>query len=438
MGKTSHVISWLAGSSWSLVLVAMACSWDIPHAPDYLADDADCGNDVIDPGEECDRAAVGASTCLELGYASGALACQSDCTYDVSWCLASPGAGQVVITEIMKQPVPGQEGLEEEWFEIFNPTQQMLDLSACTVDGSPGEPGFVVDPEGHGLWLGPMEHRIISADTGNPPPSIASWSSDEFGLSNDGLDIIRLECGGVIVDEVVYDDTSFPDTIGRSLALDPDAHDAVANDDGARWCACWGPNDDDYRYGYDEPYAFGTPSAANPGCPASAASGAILFFSEYVDGEAPADDALEIHNASEVPAGLRACEVWLYEAGATVPDRSIRLEGTIASGSVTVLCNAGFFDLERCDLLSNELVFGGSETLVLVCEGSVRDVFGRTGYDPGVEWDVDGVGTRQVTLRRSCETTMGDANGTDPFDPSIEWIEAPVDDFSDLERYHCP
>lgn len=435
MKKTSCVGSRLAGLLASAVLVATACLPDIPHAPDYLAEDAHCGNGIIDPGEECDELAVEA-TCLELGYVNGVPSCDSHCTYDVSTCGSHPEAGQVIITEIMKQPVSDEEGIEAEWFEIFNLTNQALELSGCTVEG-PGEPGFLVDPAGYGLRLGPMEHGIFSSDAGDPPPSIGRWSFHEFALSNDAPDAIRLACGGVVVDEVSYDDTTFPDLIGRSITLDPGAYTAVANDDGARWCACTGTSDDQHRYGHGDWYAFGTPTAANPGCPTASASGAVLFFSEYVDGTALDDDALEIHNASEAPVGLGACEVQIYYDGVIEPDSVIPLDGSLPGGSVTVLCNAGFAELESCDLLSSEVVFGGSETIVLACDGSTIDVFGRIGYDPGIEWSVGGIGTRRVTLRRRCETTMGDAVGTDPFDPAIEWFEAPVNDFSDLERYDC-
>ncbi|HEV8320084.1 MAG TPA: integrin alpha [Myxococcota bacterium] len=45
-----------------------------------------CGNGVIDLGEACDGANIGAATCASFGLASGTLACGPTCTLDVSGC----------------------------------------------------------------------------------------------------------------------------------------------------------------------------------------------------------------------------------------------------------------------------------------------------------------------------------------------------------------
>jgi hypothetical protein len=46
-----------------------------------------CGNQTIDPGEECDGANVGGKTCASLGFARGPLGC-AECHYDASACTA--------------------------------------------------------------------------------------------------------------------------------------------------------------------------------------------------------------------------------------------------------------------------------------------------------------------------------------------------------------
>ena len=45
-----------------------------------------CGNDFIDPGEECDGANIGDQTCESLGLADGVLSCSSDCTFATNKC----------------------------------------------------------------------------------------------------------------------------------------------------------------------------------------------------------------------------------------------------------------------------------------------------------------------------------------------------------------
>jgi hypothetical protein len=74
------------------------------HAPDLNRDQAECGNGVIDLGEDCDpgvasnfggdgysyrgTAAV-AETCATLGHGTGILACRPDCIWDTSGCTAA-------------------------------------------------------------------------------------------------------------------------------------------------------------------------------------------------------------------------------------------------------------------------------------------------------------------------------------------------------------
>ena len=46
-----------------------------------------CGNNVLEPGEECDGDDLGGATCESLGYSGGTLACLSDCSdFDTSGC----------------------------------------------------------------------------------------------------------------------------------------------------------------------------------------------------------------------------------------------------------------------------------------------------------------------------------------------------------------
>ncbi|HEU4615655.1 MAG TPA: hypothetical protein VFS15_26350, partial [Kofleriaceae bacterium] len=56
---------------------------------------ASCGNGVAEEGESCDGADLGGGTCGELGYAGGDLACSPACVYDTSTCCSDtcPSAG---------------------------------------------------------------------------------------------------------------------------------------------------------------------------------------------------------------------------------------------------------------------------------------------------------------------------------------------------------
>ena len=49
-----------------------------------------CGNGELEYGEQCDGADLGANSCASLGYASGDLSCNSNCTLNTSACVNPP------------------------------------------------------------------------------------------------------------------------------------------------------------------------------------------------------------------------------------------------------------------------------------------------------------------------------------------------------------
>ncbi|MBZ9571774.1 hypothetical protein KJA15_00310 [Patescibacteria group bacterium] len=54
--------------------------------------EGNCGNGILETGEQCDGSAFGGETCVSRGFASGTLSCNDDCTFDTSDC-TSPGGG---------------------------------------------------------------------------------------------------------------------------------------------------------------------------------------------------------------------------------------------------------------------------------------------------------------------------------------------------------
>ncbi len=65
-----------------LALVAPTACDDGPKAVDS------CGDDFVDPGEDCDGARLNGATCTSIGYyhAAGVLGCTAGCAFDVSDC----------------------------------------------------------------------------------------------------------------------------------------------------------------------------------------------------------------------------------------------------------------------------------------------------------------------------------------------------------------
>lgn len=107
---------------------------------------------------------------------------------------------------------------------------------------------------------------------------------------------------------------------------------------------------------------------------------------------------------------------------------------------VIAYTGSGVIDLASSlvDQLSSqtELAFGGDDTINLYeFTGSglvLIDSFGDRLGDPGTEWNVNGVGTRNTILRRRFDFTR-DTDLFDPFDPSDQWI--PVADTSDVSDF---
>jgi hypothetical protein len=67
-----------------------------------------------------------------------------------------------------------------------------------------------------------------------------------------------------------------------------------------------------------------------------------------------------------------------------------------------------------------------------VINGSLVDVIGQIGVDPGAQWGTSPNDTLDQTLRRNGQICAGDPNGSDPFDPATQWISFPADTFDGL------
>jgi hypothetical protein len=157
-------------------------------------------------------------------------------------------AGALVISELMVDPQALSDA-EGEWFELYNPGAEVLDLAGCEIaDGS-------------------AQHHSIAVHVGLPPNGFVSVARGEqpgfvpdvvstFSLKN-GADVLELVCGGVTIDRVEYDKTAgFPVAVGTSMSLDASSLDAVTNDVGESWCLAV------RGYGAD----LGSPGHPNPAC----------------------------------------------------------------------------------------------------------------------------------------------------------------------------
>ena len=165
-----------------------------------------------------------------------------------------------------------------------------------------------------------------------------------------------------------------------------------------------------------------------------------LFFSEYIEGSSY-NKALEIYNctgsAVDLVSGSYSIEI--YSNGNTTPSSTIHLTGMVNNGDVYVVADDGADAaiLAEADQTSGVSFFNGDDAVVLKKDGTIIDVVGQIGVDPGSEWGSGDTSTQDNTIRRKVDICLGDSNPEDAFDPVLEWDGYANDTFDGLGS-HIP
>jgi len=149
--------------------------------------------------------------------------------------VSSPAAeGSLLITEIMKDPLAVNDS-DGEWFEVYNPGEEELDLSGWLVsDGASNSftiaEGFVIPPQGFAVFTVNDDSATNGGLSGG---LLYDWgSSGAFTLGNTA-DKIILTSDGIVIDSVSYSGGSgWPDPTGASMTL---ADFSLDNNDGQNW-----------------------------------------------------------------------------------------------------------------------------------------------------------------------------------------------------------
>ena len=150
---------------------------------------------------------------------------------------------------------------------------------------------------------------------------------------------------------------------------------------------------------------------------------ASLLISQYVE-----------TNSGTTPKGV---EIWNYSASAidfsttvftiekgtngAAPSTDFTLDtGTLAAGAVMVVgtTDMGTYlssSAPSVAYYSEGFTFNGDDALVIKLDGTITDVFGTPGSDPGSAWTGGGVSTRNSNIALIAGITAGDTDGwTDP------------------------
>lgn len=145
----------------------------------------------------------------------------------------------------------------------------------------------------------------------------------------------------------------------------------------------------------------------------------LLLITRYFEGKG-ADKRLHIKNLG--PARQGACVLEIYSNGGVQPWRSLELPFDWGVEEELVLCTTKA-EYTQCGGVISGSGFNGNDALVLKCDETVIDSFGRRGEDPGSAWLAQTIppwGTRDTELIR-CDT-RADPLPDDAFAPESSWI----------------
>ena len=265
---------------------------------DGVAPDAEasfCGDGVLDPDEECDEGDANSdtepdacrTTCLAAHCGDGVVDANEVCDdgdFDETdactpTCVLGPDLpkptlpGQGIFNELMINPL-AMEDPGGEWIELLNMSDEVLSLSTCVLRDEANDL-WVLGSDGIPVFLPPalFATLLFVGEQGVMPPNVGAgvpvYAYQNVLLGN-VADTIILECEGVEIDRVTWDET-WPIVEGAAMALDPIAQSAEGNDNPEVWC----PAASAFEIG-----DLGTPMMPNETCPPPAVDACRVLVSE--------------------------------------------------------------------------------------------------------------------------------------------------------------
>ena len=161
--------------------------------------------------------------------------------FDAGMAVIPTETGQLVISEIFKDPTQDLEENLREWFEIHNPTDLRFELMGLKVRDD-GTDIFDVDES---VVLAPHGRVVFARNgdievNGGVDADFDYEDVDEMFALGNGSDVVEIiyPVNDVVLDRVAYGSTAdgWPDEEGASVSLDPAEHDDLSNDLPESWC----------------------------------------------------------------------------------------------------------------------------------------------------------------------------------------------------------
>ncbi len=144
----------------------------------------------------------------------------------------SQGVGDIIITEIMKNPNAVSDAYGE-YFEVYNTTNADINLQGWIIS----DMGTSAHTIATAVIVPSNGYAVLgrNADTAINGGVTVNYQYSSFILSNTS-DSVILTFSGIEIDRVDYDSgATFPNSTGASMELSTNKYDSVSNDSGANW-----------------------------------------------------------------------------------------------------------------------------------------------------------------------------------------------------------
>ncbi|MFL2569134.1 MAG: lamin tail domain-containing protein [Flavobacteriales bacterium] len=187
-----------------------------------------------------------------------------------------------------------------------------------------------------------------------------------------------------------------------------------------------------------------------------------LFFSEYVEGSSN-NKAVEIYNPTDAPIDLSGYSIERYSNGSDAVSDEMNLSGTINAGETWIVTNSdtnstnefGYIMVELYNMANqwapvypSPLYMNGNDAVTLSKNGSIIDIIGKIGENPGDAWTDDATAgftdanggawwTKNHTLVRKASVKSGVTTSPILFNPAAEWDSLSINTWTNLGTHEC-
>jgi predicted extracellular nuclease len=187
-----------------------------------------------------------------------------------------------------------------------------------------------------------------------------------------------------------------------------------------------------------------------------------LFFSEYVEGSSN-NKAVEIYNPTDAPIDLSGYSIERYSNGSDAVSDEMDLSGTINAGETWIVTNSdtnsanefGYIMVELYNMADqwapvypSPLYMNGNDVMTLSKNGTIIDIIGKIGEDPGEAWTDDATAgftdanggawwTKNHTLVRKASVKSGVKTSPILFNPAAEWDSLSINTWTNLGTHEC-